>query len=373
MGKRSGNFNKLKKQLEWRLLDTYILKKFLGSFFYSLALLMAIIVIFDVSDNIQRFLDNKVPFWTVVTGYYLNFIPYFINLFIPLFTFISVIWFTSKLSQQNEIVAMLSSGINFYRILLPYLTGALIIAVLAFFMANYVNPYTNNNLNKFKQEHFKRRIGANSNIHVKTSSDTYIFVRRWDKMKKTGDDFTYEKLGDETINYKIKASKLTYDEENDRWILEDYMKRRIVDGREIIEWGDVMDTTFNITPDNLNKDVTVVGTMTFGTLQQYIKEEREKGSNFVKYYLIEKNKRIANPLGTIIMTLLGLSVSSRKNHRGVGVHLFFGVALAFIFIFLQQISDVFAISGGIPPAIGAWIPNIIYLVLCIFMLRSTPK
>ena len=366
-------WQKVKDTFRWRILDSYILKNFLGSFFYSISLLMAIIVVFDVSENIQRFLDNEVPFTKIVFSYYFNFIPFFINLFIPLFTFISVIWFTSKLSQRNEFVAILSGGINFYRLLFPYIVGALIIAVLAFFMSNFLIPKTNEQLNNFKNQYFYKKYFSTSNIHIKNSSDTYIFVERWSKNEDMGSKFTYEKLGNQGIVYKIKAETIKFDRENERWILENYIKRSFSEGEENITSGESMDTVFNIVPLDLNKDVTVIETMTYNKLRKNIKEEKEKGSGFLRYYQIEMNKRMANPLGTIIMTLLGLSVASRKTHRGVGVHLFIGMGMAFSFIFLQQVSDVFAISGGLPPSLGAWMPDIIFLLICIVMLRLTQK
>ncbi len=365
--------NKYRDILGWRLLDSYILKKFLGSFVYSIALLMTIIIVFDVSENIQSFMDKNVPFSEIVFKYYLNFIPYFINLFIPLFTFISVIWFTSSLSQQNEIIAILGSGINFYRFMVPYIAGALIIASLSLVFANLIIPHTNENFNNFKQEYFIVRHASRSNIHVKTSPNTYVYVDRWNRNAMEGHQFTYECFSDEMISYKIKARSIKYNPDNQTWRLENYSKRTIRDSIETVEVGKTMDTVFNIEPNDFNKDVKVIETMTYENLQDYIKEEKAKGSSYVNYYLIEKNKRIANPMGTIIMTLLGLSVASRKTRRGIGVHLFFGIALAFIFIFLQQISDVFAISGSIFPALGAWIPDIIFLIICIFMIKYTQK
>ncbi|MDR1758517.1 MAG: LptF/LptG family permease [Bacteroidales bacterium] len=363
----------LKKVFKWRLLDTYILQKFLGSFFYSIALLMSIIVVFDVSENIQRFLSNKVPFDKIVVGYYFNFIPYFINLFIPLFTFISVIWFTAKLSQKNEIVAILSSGVNFYRLLLPYITGAFIIAMLSFVMSNFYIPQTNKRLNRFKQEYFHKTVFGSSNIHLKIATDTYIYLEHWSAKDTCGERFTYERLGRESILYKIEAQRLRYNDSLQQWILENYVERRIKNGKEFFTRGERKDTVFNITPQDFSQDVTVKETMSYKQLRRYIKEERAKGTGFAKYYQIEQAKRMANPLGTIIMTLLGLSVASRKTNRGVGVHLFIGMGLAFTFVFLQQVSDVFAESGSIPPVLGSWIPNLIFFAICIIMLRLSGK
>lgn len=373
MGEIKKRVKKWRDDLRWRLLDTYILKQFLGSFVYSITLLMAIIVVFDISENIQRFIDNNVPFGTIVISYYGNFIPYIINLFIPLFTFISVIWFSSRLSQRNEFVAILSSGINFYRLLLPYIVGALIIAIFAIGMANFVIPNTNRGLTNFKQEYFWKRSVSKSNIHLKNSSDSYIYVERWNKEEMDGVRFTYEELALQYTKKKISAKTFHYDNEIKKWVLNDYVIRTIQDGEEFVVSGNRMDTVLNIIPRDLDRDESIIGTMDYATMRRYIREEKEKGSAFLKYYQKEQHKRLSNPLGTIIMTLLGFSVASRKTHRGVGVHLFIGMGMAFSFIFLQQVSDVFAVSGTIPPALGAWIPNIIFLIICIFMLKFTQK
>lgn len=373
MSKITTTLRKWHNDLRWRLLDTYILKKFLGSFIYSILLMMTIIVVFDVSENIQRFIDNDVPFGKIVFSYYRNFIPYFINLFIPLFTFISVIWFTSQISSRNEIVAILSSGINFYRLLLPYIVGALTIAIFAIAMANAIIPNTNKGLNNFKEEYFQQKRRASSNIHLKNSANSYIYVERWNNEELNGQSFTYEELGNQYIEKKISAKSFRYDNSTNRWVLNDYTIRTIAYNEETVISGKEMDTVFNILPRDLDRDETIIEMMDFATMRRYIREEEQKGSSFVKYYQREQHKRLSNPLGTIIMTLLGFSVASRKMHRGVGVHLFIGMGMAFSFIFLQQVSDVFAVSGGLPPVLGAWIPNMIFLVVCAFMLRFTQK
>ena len=373
MEKLKYNFQKVKEILEWRTLDNYILRKFLQSFFFSLSLLMVIIVVFDLAENIQRFLDYKVPFGKIVTGYYLNFIPYFANLFVALFTFISVIWFTSQLSQRNEIVAILSNGINFYRLTLPYLAGAFIIAIFSFGMSNFIVPKTYRNLEQFKEQYFLRRSHASNNLHLRNSTNSYIYLGRWDKDDETGYDFTYEEIGKEYTRYKIYAREIKYNSETEQWKLTGFMGRRIVNEEEFIEYGKEKDTVFNINPLNLTKDEGIVLIMNYKELSDYIRQEKENGSSLVRYYVMEKNKRMANALGTFIMTLLGMSVASRKNNRGSGIHLFIGMGMAFSFVFLQQISDVFSISGNLPPALGAWVPNLIFLVVCIVMLRLVPK
>jgi len=356
-----------------QIIDRYIFVKFLSAFFYALLLLMAIIVVFDFSENVSRFMDYKVPWTDIIFKYYLNFIPYFFNLFIPLFAFISTIWFTSKLSSNNEIVAILSSGVNFYRMVVPYLAGAICIALFAIFLSNVVVPKATYNLQNFQSKQMSRYARTTSNFHIRNSTNSYIYVDRWSVKEKKGYAFTYDELGNSFVKYRITATDITYDDTLKVWRLYNYTTRAIIEKGEMLNSGISMDTVFNITPLDLSQDEKACEIMTFGEITQYIREDKEKGGGMAKYYIIQAHKRIANSLGTIIMTLLGLSVASRKNRRGVGVHLFFGIALAFTFIFLQQVSTVFSIYGGFSPALGTWMPNIIYTFICIFMIRSCQK
>ena len=356
-----------------KIIDRYIFVKFLSAFIYALALLMVIIVVFDFSENVSRFMDYKIPWKDVVFKYYLNWIPSFFNLFIPLFTFISTIWFTSKLSSNNEIVAVLSGGMSFYRMLVPYLAGAVCIALFAVFMSNVVVPRTNYNFEKFRTQSMTRWEKTTTNFHVRNSANSYIYIDRWKINEKQGYTFSYDEIGDAFVKYRLTANEIIYNDSLNVWRLLNYTKRITSRTGEQLYSGTSMDTVFNITPLDVSQDEKACGTMTFRAILKYIREDREKGGGMGKYYIIEANKRIANSLGTIIMTLLGLSVASRKNRRGVGVHLFFGIALAFIFIFLQQVSTVFSIYGGFSPAWGAWMPNIIYSFVCLMMIRTCQK
>lgn len=364
---------KIKDKLHWNILDSYIFKKFLGSVVYSIALLMTIIIVVDISENLQRFLDNNAPMSAVITGYYFNFIPYFVNLFIPLFTFISVIWFTSKLSANNEIVAILNGGVSFYRMLVPYCVGALTVAACALVLANYVVPRTNKGLHEFRQTYMEHSALARLDIHIKNSSNSYIYLERWTKAEKVGYQFTYEELGEKMMDYKLSAQRIVYNEDTQNWSLYGVTERRIVDGQEQYATYVQLDTVFNMTPADLNQDVYISETMITPELNRFIKEEKARGSTFVDQYIIEQQRRLANPFGIIIMTFFAVSVSSRKTRRGVGVHIFIGMGLAFSFVFFQQISTVFSVQGNFPPGLGTWIPNIICLILCAILLRSTPK
>lgn len=365
---------RFKEKIGWKILDSYLLKKMLGSVLFSISLLMIVVIVFDVSENIHRFMGHDIPAKEVITGYYFNFIPYFINLFIPLFTFISVIWFTSKLSSRNEIISIFDNGISFNRMLVPYITGAVIIMILSLILSNFIVPNTNRKLNDFKYKYFGKHHVSTSYQHVKNSKNSYVFVERWDKMEDIGYNFTYEEFSNNAIRKKISAQTIDYDEEQQVWHLHQFIKREITeDGDELIITGEEMDTTFNLKPMNLYQDAFISETMSYTELRQFIKEEKMRGSSLLANYQIEQHKRLANPLGILIMTLLGLSVSCRKNTRGVGVHIFIGMGLAFTFIFLQQISTVFSVSGGLPPILGTWLPNLIYLAITIVMLKWTPK
>ena len=365
---------RFKEKIGWKIIDSYLLRKMLGTVVFAITLLMTIVVVFDVSENIQRFMSHNIPAKEVITGYYFNFIPYFINLFIPLFTFISVIWFTSKLSSRNEIISIFDNGISFNRMLVPYVVGAVFIMLLSLVLSNFVVPTTNGKLNDFKYQYFGRRNVATIYIHIKNSKNSYVFVERWDKMEEKGYNFTYEEFDSNAIRLKISAQTADYDKEKKVWQLHRFTRRVITpDNEEVITRGEQFDTVLNILPRNLYQDAFVSETMSYRELRQFIKEEKLRGSSLLANYQIEQHKRLANPLGILIMTLLGVSVSCRKSTRGVGVHVFIGMGLAFSFIFLQQVSTVFSVSGGLPPVLGTWFPNIIFLIITIVMLRMTPK
>ena len=373
--KQIRGFNeRVRERIGWKIIDSYLLRKMLGTVVFAITLLMTIVVVFDVSENIQRFMSHNIPAMKVITGYYFNFIPYFINLFIPLFTFISVIWFTSKLSSRNEIISIFDNGISFNRMLVPYITGALIIMTLSLVLSNFIVPHTNGKLNDFKYQYFGRKYVSSAYLHIKNSKNSYIFVERWDKVEGIGYNFTYEEFDSSKIRLKISAQTIDYNEEKQVWQLHRFTRRVITsDNEEIITRGEEFDTVLNILPRNLYQDAFVSETMSYKELRQFIREERMRGSSLLANYQIEQHKRMANPAGILIMTLLGVSVSCRKSTRGVGVHVFVGMGLAFSFIFLQQVSTVFSVSGGLPPVLGTWFPNIIFLIITIILLRMTPK
>ena len=363
---------------KWTLMDSYLLRKYVGSVFYAIALLMTIIIVFDISQNMQYF--NNTTAMNVITGYYLNFIPYFVTLFFPLFTFISVIWFTSKLSERNEIISFFNGGVSFYRFIVPYIVGAILLGIFSLFLSNFVVPTANANLNTFKDKYFhaphNMGVGAitQRNFHFKNTKNSYVYVQNWRKNALMGDKFTYEIFGEENIPYKLSADRIMYDTIKANWKLYNYRIRTFdAEGREHLTAGMEMDTTFNFAPADFSPDVSTAGTMSYSKLKKFIKKEQEKGSTLVKSYQIEQHRRVANPASIIVMTLLGLCVAARKTQRGIGVHIFIGMFFVFTFIFLQQVSTVFAVSESLSPAMAVWLPNLIYLGISGFLLYTIPK
>ncbi|MCL2132381.1 MAG: LptF/LptG family permease [Lentimicrobiaceae bacterium] len=362
------NWNKL------TLLDGYIIRKFLGSFFTVIALIILIVVVVDVAENIQGFLDNKIPIKEIITGYYLNFIPYFVNLFSPLFTFVAVIYFTSKLSRNSEIVAMLNSGMSFYRLMLPYIISAVSIGVLSFYLTNFLIPKTQRGIMEYKEKYMSRQVRSKDiDNHIKIDQNAYAYVHYWDNANNLGYNFWYEVMGDDGVRYKLSSQTIAWDSNTNLWTLNSYMQRTFNGQKETMNFGDKKDTSLNISIEDFVWISEGYIMMNYSEIRKFIKEEKEKGSIDIRTYEFEKHRRIAFPFATIILSIIGLCVSSRKSRQGVGLHLLLGLLITFSFIMLLQVSQVFAIYGGFSPGWAAWIPNILYTLLCFFLVKYTPK
>ncbi len=358
-----------------KILDWYIIKKFLGTFFYSIALLIVVVIVFDISEKIETFISHQAPLHAIIFDYYLNFIPYFINLFIYLFTFISVIFFTSRLAGNTEIISMLSSGISFRRLLRPYLLAALFLAILSFYMGNFLIPKTNHKLRIFMNTYVENLTrDSEKNIHVQLSPGTFAYVESYNVERRTGFRFSLEKYDHLKLVYKLNARKIVMDTAKHKWVISDYYIRTVDSlGKQHLEKGYAKDTTLALKPTDLYKIKQHYEEMNFFVLNDYIKKEKEKGSLAYKKYEIEKNKRLAGPAAILILTLMGVALTSRKVRGGIGLHLGLGITLAFSYILLMQISTVFSTLGNLSPALGAWIPNFIYLIIALYLLKKAPK
>lgn len=357
-----------------KTIDWYIIRKFLGTFFFTLMLLIFISIIFDISQKIDDFLNNEAPLSEIIFDYYFNFIPYFINLFSYLLVFIAVIFFTSQMASRSEIVAILSSGISFRRMLVPYFISSLVLALLSFFLSNFVIPYTNRGMRDFEIKYIHdARITSDLNVHKQVVPGTFVYLENFNIKTRVGMKFSLEKFRGTELTYKIMADKITYDSIRNTWTLEHYYKRYINGLDEKLLKGRTMDTVLPIKPKDFVEDIEDVKTMGYVQLREHIRKKALRGDPDLEEFEVKKYERWASPFATIILTLIGVSVSSRKAKGGMGFHLGFGLALTFIYILFMQISAVFGAFGNVPPYLAVWIPNLVFAVIAVIMIRTAPK
>ncbi len=357
------------------LIDRYIIRKFLGTFFFAISLLIIIVIIFDISEKIDDFLTKQAPLRAIVFDYYLNFIPYFINLFSNLFTFIAVVFFTSRLAARTEIVAMLSSGISFRRLLRPYLISASLLVMATLYLSNFLIPHTNITLREFEKKYLKNPPKSNAmNLHLQIEPNVFVYIESWDNSEKVGYRFSLEKFQDSAMIYKLLSDRIKWDSLNNKWRLEQYVERFMQDTQQQrLVFGTQKDTTISLLPTEIMVDKEDIKIMNFSELNAFIAREKLKGSSMVRFYETEKHKRIAVPVSAIILTLIGLSLSSRKVRGGTGMHLGLGIAITFSYILFMQISTQFSVYGSMNPFLATWLPNLLFTIVGIYLFMKAPK
>jgi lipopolysaccharide export system permease protein len=362
--------------LKLKIVDRYITRKFLGTFLFSLALILAIAVVFDFAEKVDNFMERNAPLKAIVFDYYLNFIPYFATLFSPLFVFISVIFFTSKMAANTEIIAILNSGMSFRRMMLPYFLSALLIAFSTFLLTNFVIPKSNLHRLDFEDKYYRssaRRVPV-MNIHRQVYPNVLIYMESFNPISQSGRNFTIEKFDDEgRLLSKLGGNMVRYDTASSKWVVINYYIRNITDKEDIITRGDRIDTALTIRPGDFSRSPGFVGTMTYNELNDYINQLRLQGSDELKLFLIEKHKRIANPFAVFILTLIGVSLSSRKVRGGIGMNIGIGLGLSFSYILFMQFASQFSLKGNLGPMLAMWIPNILYAVVALVLYKLAPK
>lgn len=358
-----------------KILDKYIIKKFLGTFIYAISLLIVIVVIFDISENLESFIRNEAPLKAIIVDYYINFIPHFLNLFMYLFTFISVIFLTSKLAGDTEIIAILSSGVSFRRLLFPYFISALILAIFSFYLGNFLIPQTSETRRLFKNNYMEKLTqDRDRDLHIQIEPNTFVYAQSYSSKQNFGYKFSLEKYDSEKLTYKLMADRISWDTVGLKWTLKNYYIRTIDSSGQKIYKGQEKDTVIKtLQPIDLYKIKEFFEEMDYFELNAFIEKEKKKGSIAYKRYENEKHKRIAGPAAVIILTFIGVALSSRKVRGGIGMHLGIGISLTFTYIFFMQVSTVFSTVGGLHPAIAAWIPNIIYMFIGLYLLQKAPK
>ena len=358
-------------------LDMYLIKKFLGTYFFSIALIISIAVVFDFNENIDKFTTNHAPWKGIIFEYYANFVPYFSNLFSPLFVFISVIFFTSKLAENSEIIAMMAAGMSFKRLMRPYMISADIIAVMTFLLGAYVIPkgsVTRLNFENIYKK--KKKTEFAQNVQLQVDTGVIAFIEHFDGRTKTGYHFSLDKFVNKKLVSHLTAASVSYDtlsDERYHWRINNYTLRELKGMREYISHGSRIDSIIAMEPSDFLLTRNQQETLTSPELKEYIVKQRARGSGNVKPFEVEYQKRFATPFASFILTIIGLSLSARKRKGGMGLYLGIGLALSASYILFQTVSSTFAINADWPPALAAWLPNIIFAFIAFFLYKKAPQ
>ena len=358
-------------------LDWYIIKKFIGTYIYSILLIISISIVFDFNEHMAKFANNHAPWRAIVFDYYANFIPYFSNLFSPLFVFIAVIFFTSKLAGNSEIIAMLAAGTSFRRLLRPYMFSAALIAAVNFGLGAYVIPHGNIIRQNFEELYKNKRKNTSAqNVQLQVGPGTIAYIQQYDNLSKRGYGFSLDKFENKKLVSHMTANMIQYDTISDsrnHWKAVNYKIRTLKGLREHITTGLEIDTMIMMEPMDLVFSKGQQETFTSPELLRYISKQQERGSQNVVQYEVEYHKRIATSFASFILTIIGASLSARKRKGGMGLALGIGLALSFTYIMLQTVSATFAINAGLPAMLAAWIPNLIYIFIAYFCYRQAPN
>ena len=370
------SFGKALATLKIKRIDRYIIRKFLGTFFYSIVLILTIAVVFDFAEKIDNFMEKEAPVKAIIFDYYFNFIPYFATLFAPLFVFISVIFFTSKMAVNTEIIAILNCGMSFKRMMWPYFLSAVVIAIFTFVLTNFVIPRANMDRMEFEDKYYRsasRKVTV-ENIHRQVFKNIYVFMGSYNPISQRGQNFTIERFNDSgRLESKLSSPTVIFDTVTNKWSAMNYTLREITDEKEIITKGRQRDTTLTIKPSDFSRDPGFVGTMTYNELDDYISLLQLQGSDELKLFLIEKHRRFSNPFAIFILTLIGVSLSSRKVRGGIGMNVGIGLVLSFSYILFLQFASQFSLKGDLNPMLAMWIPNILYTFIALVLYKMAPK
>lgn len=358
-------------------LDRYIIGKFIGTYIYAIILIISISIVFDVNENLAKFTQYHAPLKAIVFDYYMNFVPYFANLFSPLFVFIAVIFFTSKLAGNSEIIAMLAAGISFKRLMRPYMISCVLISALSFYLSAYVIPHGTVIRQNFETMYKnKKRVTAADNVMLQVGKGIIAYIQHYDNSMKKGYGFSLDRFEDKKLVSHMTAMEVQYDTISDskyHWTVNNWKIRELRGLREHITSGISKDTIIQMEPTDLVYSKGQQETFTSPELKEYISKQIDRGSSNVVQYQVEYHKRIASSFASFILTTIGLSLSSRKRKGGMGMYLGIGLALSFTYILLQTVSSTFAVNADAPPILAAWIPNLIFAVVAWFCYRKAPN
>lgn len=355
-------------------LDRYIIKKFLGTYIFMIALIISIAVVFDINEKIDKFITNNASLQDIVFDYYLNFIPYYTNLFSPLFVFLAVIFFTSKMANNSEITAILSNGISFKRLMKPYMISALVIAAFTFVFGSYLIPPANATRIEFENTFIdpRKRKTGDRDIQFKVGPGTIVYFGNFDMPSKTGYNFSIDYFDSLQLVSRLTAQSIRYDSAY-QWTIQNYQIRDFDGLKETITQGSSIDTILQIIPDDFiiaNSDHQM---MTSPQLRHYVKSQKERGMGNIQSFQIEYHSRIASVFSAFILTIIGASLSARKVKGGMGLNIGLGLVLSMAYILFMTVSSTFAVKGSMSPFIAAWIPNIFFVVIALYLYKRAPN
>ena len=363
---------RLMKRMDW-----YIIKKFIGTYIYAIILIISIAIVFDVNENLAKFSQYNAPLKAIVFDYYVNFVPFYANLFSPLFVFIAVIFFTSKLAGNSEIISILASGMSFRRLMRPYMVSCVLISLVTFYLGAYVIPHGTVIRQNFETMYKnKKRNTSAENVQLQVGPGVIAYIQYYDNRRKSGYGFCLDKFENKKLVSHLSASEIQYDTISDskfHWHITNWKERRLRGLREQITEGARKDTVIMTEPTDLVYSKGQQETFTSPELRDYISKQQSRGSGNVVQYEVEYHKRIATSFASFILTIIGASLSSRKRKGGMGLYLGLGLVLSFTYIMLQTVSSTFAINTGFPPVVAAWLPNIVFAVVAYFCYRHAPN
>lgn len=355
-----------------KIIDWYILKRYLATFALMLALFVPIGIMVDISENVDKMIENRAPMSDILLYYY-HFTLHYANLLFPFFLFLSIIWFTSKLANNTEIIAILSSGVSFMRFLRPYLIGATLVAIVVFFMGMFIVPKASKGYNEFRHTYITKNRDKPGSVSLfnQINDDEIIYVRSFSPVTNTGNDFTLEHFDGNRLKYKISATSISF--KDTIFQLTNYVKRTIGEGDDVLEKERKLDTMFSFKLEDLVPVSYVADTKNLIELNAFIEREKQKGSGNISMYQFNLYKRWSAPLTAFILTLIAVAVSSMKRRGGMGINLIFGISLAFIFIFFDKVFGVLAEQSGFPPLLAVAIPVLFFGVLAVVLVRNARR
>lgn len=357
-----------------KIIDLYIIKKFLLTFLFSTFLFSVIAIFIDISEKIDDFIKHKPPFLTIVFGYYIYFLPWFYGLFGPIFVFLSCMFFNSKLAQNTEIIAILGSGPKYRNVLKPYLTVALLLTAFFLFLNTFLIPISIKNKLAFEDEYIKEKKTVQSqNLHVQITPGTMLYIESFNYLDSTGTNLTLERFEKSKVIQRIFATRLLWNKGLGMWQLENYKQRVFTEEGEKLMSGARKDTSLPIKPSEFIIKSQYISAMTNAELNDYIRGERDKGSPKVSEYYVELYRRTGSAFAFIPLTLLAVAISSRKQRGGIGLHLGIGIFITLIFLLADKIFNTFGISNVMNPVLAVWTPVFLFFIVALYMIYKAPK